>query len=208
MMEHVFGAAQAAGHLFLVGSDYVGHAIVCVSDDDGATWEQQLTSEAAADFERFYFAAVLNGAVYLQDHGAIATSAWKWTLADGWQPVDAFLPIDKTGGKSRALGAGVVIQGNESASTRAGTLYYFDGVSPATPLTSVTSWTVHDGLIWAVRQGVIVTVTADGVVTPVRRPAMDRAGVTFTAIAVLADGSILLGSSDGQVAYIPAANLA
>lgn len=207
--EHCYAAAEAAGHLFLAGSQVDGqHGGIWTSDDGGDTWSLEVTSTVAGDFARFYFLAVIGDEVYAQEAGEPPGDAtgWKWTAADGWQQIARFLPDGTVGGTPRPLGEGVVIPTNEPGDGSNGTLRYFDGTTTRLLIYNTNAWTIHDGLVWALVGQQLKTVTAEGVTANIAR--VRRTGVQLRSMVILDNGSILFGTSAGDVALVTADQLA
>ena len=197
---HVFDTATLTGEdLWLVGSKG-NDAVAWRSLDDGATWDESLRvsppGDIDGDFSRFYFAATMGGALYVQavshSRGAGASSM----MFDGstWSEAPSLLTNGGVGWKPQPFGDGVVY-GNTGQGI-AGGIYYFDGESVTT---IGVGWDVEvaGGSVWILALDGQVTRSRDLVDwnTVVTGPSDSR--------SMAVDGEDLyLGTADSQLVTV------
>lgn len=128
---HVFDTAGVDNDLWMVGSKGTD-AVAWRSSDDGATWVESLrvgpTSGILGDFQRFYFAAVLDGRLYVQavsDSGGAAQTSLVHEN-NTWSEGPDLLPLG-LGWSPEVVGDAVIYQ--SSGQGRGSTVLSFDGIS-------------------------------------------------------------------------------
>lgn len=127
---HVFDSASLGGDLWMVGSQGAD-AIAWRSTDHGSSWNEELrvapTSGRSNDFQRFYFAATLQGRLYVQAVSYSGGAADTSLVYEGgqWQTGPDMLPVG-LGWSPEVVGDSVVYQ--SSGQGRGSTLLSFDGL--------------------------------------------------------------------------------
>lgn len=133
---HVYDTATFTGtDLWMVGSQG-RDAVAWRSVDGGQTWTEALrqspSSGDASDFLRFYFAAPLNGRLYVQAVSYVAGAADASSVFDGtkWSAGPSLLTNGGVGWKPQPFGGGLIYR--NSGQGRAGNVHFFDGASVRT----------------------------------------------------------------------------
>lgn len=133
---HVFDTTTLTGtDLWMVGSQGAD-AVAWRSLDGGQTWTESLrqspTSGAANDFLRFYFAAPLDGTLYVQAVSYATGASTSSKVFDGtrWSDGLSLLSQGGVGWKPQPF-AGGLVYGN-TGQGKAGGIYFFDGRSVTT----------------------------------------------------------------------------
>lgn len=133
---HVFDTTTLTGtDLWMVGSQGTD-AVAWRSLDGGQTWTESLrqspTSGAANDFLRFYFAAPLDGTLYVQavSYSTGASASSKMFNGSRWSDGPSLLGQGGVGWKPQPF-AGGLVYGN-TGQGQAGAIYFFDGRSVTT----------------------------------------------------------------------------
>lgn len=133
---HVFDTTTLTGtDLWMVGSQGTD-AVAWRSLDGGQTWTESLrqspTSGAANDFLRFYFAAPLDGTLYVQavSYATGASASSKVFNGSRWSDGPSLLGQGGVGWKPQPFAGGLVYA--NTGQGQAGAIYFFDGRSVTT----------------------------------------------------------------------------
>lgn len=157
-MEHAFDIATlTGGDLWLVGSygDHVSKAMRSV--DDGVTWRTGRNEVYLNDdYSRFYFAATLNGKLYLQSSSTNACSVFDGTT---WQSGPN---ISNYGSLAREFAGSIVLLSRHITADDTGDFLTFTGTRPpSTALSAIYNYTVSGGALYTIGADRVVRSTTN-----------------------------------------------
>lgn len=235
---HVFDVAQLDGELWMVGSAWdtskgaASGAATAYRTTDGENWElmrSEFTTSDGRDFERYYWAAELNGKIYMQaQHIEAPVRSWdgkKWgttkVKVDGWRSSGNPGAICSTGNGKEVISFGgnilcpwsdgtMVFDGKKGSKAK-GWPYdrtYYPGDGTYYP-EDVEDWFVDGEYLYGLSNRGTVARSLDGLSWQVLLDRDERVPVSTTSIAVYED-YIYLGADEGQILKVnePVSSLA